>query len=111
MIIVTFASFQILAPFLNIVIIALILVQIFHPFYKWLLRKTRSKGLSTFISIIVTLLFFIIPIAILIILMISEIQNITQANNIFDIISNLEKVINDAVARINEFLASFKAGV
>lgn len=111
MLLVIAGAFQIISPFLNILIFSLILVQLFHPYYKWFLRKTKSKSLSTLLSIIITLLFFIIPVSILIILTISEIQNITQSNNIFDIISSLENAINEGIFKINEFLGSFKAGI
>lgn len=111
MLLVTVGAFQIFSPFINIIIVSLILVQLFHPYYRWFLRKTKSKAASTFLSIIITLLFFIIPVAILIILTIGEIQNITQSNNIFDILNNLETAINEGIARINEFLSSSKAGV
>lgn len=94
-------TFNLFAPYLNIIILSLIIVQIFHPFYKFVLRKTKSVGLSTLMSILVTLVCVIIPLIIILLLTINEIRNLSDSGNLIDIVGNLEGSINDAIKNIN----------
>ncbi len=101
MVVLGLVTFNLFTPYFNIIIISLIIVQIFHPFYKFIYGKTRSAGLSTFISIVVTLVCVIIPLVLILLLTINEIKNISDSGNLFSIVGNLEGSINDTIKNIN----------
>lgn len=94
-------TFNLFSPYFNIIIISLIIVQIFHPFYRFIYRKTKSAGLSTLLSIIVTLVCVIIPLVIILLLTINEIKNLSDSGNLFSIVGNLESSINNTIININ----------
>jgi predicted PurR-regulated permease PerM len=50
-----------LKPFISVILWSAILVIIFHPLYKKLCTKTKNHSLSAILTIIVSLLTFIIP--------------------------------------------------
>ena len=101
MVVLGLVTFNLFTPYFNIIIISLIIVQIFHPFYKFIYGKTRSAGISTFASIIVTLVCVIIPLVLILLLTINEIKNISDSGNLFSIVGNLEGSINDTIKNIN----------
>ncbi len=104
LILVAFIGFSMFSPYLNIIIISLVIVQVFHPFYRFILSKTKSEAFSTFLSIIITLLFVLIPIALIILLTFNEIKNISEANNILKILEDLGKWVNDTINNTNGLL-------
>jgi len=101
MIVLGIVTFNLFTPYFNIIIISLIIVQIFHPFYKFVYSKTKSAGLSTLASIIVTLVCVIIPLVLILLLTINEIKNISDSGNLFNIVGNLEGSINETIRNVN----------
>jgi len=67
-------------PFLKPLAYALILATVFYPLYSFLLKRTRRKNLSAFISTAIIFLMIIVPIVFL--LNIAAIQAIALAHNI-----------------------------
>lgn len=104
MILLGIFTFNLFAPYFNIIIISLIIVQVFHPFYSFIYRQTKSKGFSTLLSIIVTLVCVIIPLVLILLLTINEIRNLSDSGNLFNIVGNLESSINDSINNINDNL-------
>lgn len=97
-------TFNLFSPYINIIIISLIIVQIFHPFYKFIFRKTKSAGFSTLLSIIVTLVCVIVPFVLILLLTINEIKNLTDSGNLLNIAGNLESSINNTINNVNNNL-------
>jgi predicted PurR-regulated permease PerM len=104
-------AFTMFAPYMNIIIISLVIVQIFHPFYRWILSKSKSTAFSTFLSILITLLFVLIPFVLIFILTFNEIKNISEANNILKILEDLGKSLNDTIDNINNLLKNLNADI
>ena len=65
-IILTALSFFIIRPFVSSILFSIILAYVFYPLYKWFLKRTNSKNLSAFTTILIILLIIAIPIAFII---------------------------------------------
>ncbi len=98
---ISIVTAKIFLPYINIIIISLVIVQLFYPIYKFLVNRSGSKVLSVTVSVLVALLLFIIPITIIILLTFNEIQNIAKTNGIINILDSLEKTINNIINSIN----------
>jgi predicted PurR-regulated permease PerM len=57
-----YLCWQMVLPFISIILWSVILVIIFHPFYRKIYAKTKNHPLSAIITIAISLLTFIIPI-------------------------------------------------
>lgn len=99
-------AFNLFAPYFNIIIISLIIVQIFHPLYKFLFKRTNSAGLSTLASIITTLICVIIPFVLVLLLTINEVRNLSDSGNLLNIVGSLESSINNTITNINNSILS-----
>lgn len=102
MIVLGLITFNLFTPYINIIILSLIIVQIFHPFYKYVYKKTKSKGLSTLLSIFITLVCVVIPLILILLLTINEIRNLSDSGNLISIVGNLEGSINNTIKNIND---------
>jgi len=102
--VISYLAFRIFSPYLNIIIIALVLVQIFHPVYRYLLRKTNSQPLSTTLSVLITIFLMVIPIILLVILTLSEVSKFTTSNILN--LNELQSSINSLIDGINNFFKS-----
>ena len=71
-------SLYMLLPFLTSIIAAAIVVYIFYPLFKRLEKRTKSKGLSAFIMIVIIFLIVIIPIFLVINALFVEAANFYQ---------------------------------
>lgn len=101
---ISLLAIQIFSPYFNILIVSFIIVQLFHPTYKFLLKTTRSKILATMISILLVFILFIAPLAIIIYFAVNEIQVILNNTEIISILRN-----NEFVFSINNFAREFTA--
>jgi len=106
LILVTIGAFRIFLPYLNIIIVSLVIVQIFYPIYQGIYKKTKSAAFSTAISVLTTLIFVIVPIILLILLILGEVRNITETSNIIGDLGNLQESVNNFVSSINTLLSS-----
>jgi len=59
-------SIIIIFPFLTSIIAGIILAFLFYPFYNWLLRRIRSKGVAAFITAFLIILLVTVPVVLLI---------------------------------------------
>ncbi len=78
------------APFISIILWSAILVIIFHPLYKKLLLKTKNHPLSAIITIVVSLLTFIIPLTLISLAAVKELAGFTGK-----FIDQIQHTIND----------------
>jgi len=104
LIVFTVLAFNIFSPYLNIIILSLILVQLFYPVYAFIKRQTKSNGLATTLSIILVIVLIVVPIALIVSLTINEIQNVIRTTHILDNLEGLQAFrtgIDQAVAYIN----------
>ncbi|MEP7103865.1 MAG: AI-2E family transporter [Candidatus Dojkabacteria bacterium] len=105
---ILFASlaFNVFSPFFNVLILSLIIVQLFHPIYAFIKDKTKSNGLSTTLSIILVLVLFIVPIVLIVVFSINEVQNVIRSTGILDNLDSFKGFkdsIDQAVTYINNF--------
>lgn len=104
-------AFQIISPFVNIILISLVIVQIFYPFYRWFLKKTKNKGLSTTLSVITSLLFFIIPVILLSILIFRQIEGLITSQSFIKFIENSIKYLNNEfINNLNQIFSNIGIG-
>src|SRR5258708_4879932 len=101
LVILGLATIKLFNPYVNIIIVSIVIVQAFHPLYKFILKKTKSSALSTIISILVALIVVIVPLVIILLLTINEVKNLSDGNNILDFIGNLEQTINNTIINLN----------
>ncbi len=73
---------RIFSPFMDIVIVALVLVQIFYPFYKKLNGLIKVPGISSVISTIIALVLVVLPIIFIGFLSAFEISTIVEDLNL-----------------------------
>ncbi len=55
-------NFFVFQPYLSILAVALTFAVIFHPLYKWLLKRLINSSFSSFIATVAVFLIFILPI-------------------------------------------------
>lgn len=78
--------FQLFSPFLNIIVVALVLVQLFHPIYKQIHKRIKVSGIASLLTTLITLVFVILPLILISFLAVFEISSV---------LSNLS--VNEAV--------------
>jgi predicted PurR-regulated permease PerM len=110
MVVVILITATLFGRYISLLIVSLVIVQMFHPLYKFLLKRIKNSGISTLLSIIVVLLTVVIPITLLILLVVSEIQSITNSTEIFESLSDLDETVNNIISSINQFLTHHNLG-
>lgn len=104
LVVVTYLTLRLFQPYLNILFISLVIVQIFQPVYRLIYRSFKSEALATFISIISALILTILPLSLIFILSVSEISTFTANRDILGSVTNLQLSINETITNINGFL-------
>ncbi len=94
-----------LVPFVSILLWSAILVIIFHPLYKKLLGKTKKHTPSALITIVVSLLTFIIPLMIVAASAINELAGVSQAT-----VDDLKQVFNNIQNSQFSFIYNYVSG-
>lgn len=72
-------GFWVLIPFLDTLLMALVLGVVFYPFHRRYLQWTKRPGLSASLSVVTVVLLIILPLGILLTLITSQIAAIVQA--------------------------------
>ncbi len=108
-VILAILSIAVIKPFIGILVISLVLVELFHPVYYFLLKKTKSIELSSVLSTLFVIFLVIIPIAFVFVVAGNQaltikdnIQNYIEANKLFD--NGGAELTN----KINEILGQLK---
>jgi predicted PurR-regulated permease PerM len=81
------ALFRVIEPFLALITIALILVQLFLPVYKFFFKGTKSKLFSSLLSTLFVVIIILIPGVILFII---------AAQDVFDLVALAEQSIRNS---------------
>jgi len=106
---------QMFGPFINIIIIALVMVQLFHPVYRGLKSLLRSAGLASFLTTLLTLTTVVVPVILISLLVIDEIAQLAPTNTEVNYTNGqvvettstntagdaIQKLIDDTVYNIN----------
>jgi predicted PurR-regulated permease PerM len=96
------------APFINIIVIAFILVEMFYPVYLFLKRKLNSSGFAAILATVVSFLVVIIPLSIFVLITAGEAVSFTRqaqdylVNNNSSIIELPQRFVDNA----NELLTN-----
>lgn len=109
---------RIFSPFLDVLVVALIVVQLFYPIYKLLHKFIRNKGISSAISTILVYLFVFLPLFAITLLVTAEILNLVQqfapegSAGSSDLLLRLEEMLRPTVQEVNKILTQLKdAGI
>lgn len=97
---------QVFTPFISVIVVALVIVQLFRPVYSWLERTLRNRGLAGILSTLVAIVFVIIPLVILTLLTISEISNLSESIAFRDSLKDLQVSVGQTVEGLNAGLSS-----
>lgn len=89
------------SPYINIIIFSVVIVQIFHPMYRFILRVTKSPSFSTFLTVLITILLVVVSITLISLLTFSELRNFSRADNIISMLQNIQVSINDGIVNLN----------
>lgn len=85
-----YLCWQMLLPFISIILWSVILVIIFHPFYRKIYSRTKNHTVSAIITIAISLLTFIIPVMLVSAAAINELAGFAGTT-----ISYIQRVIAD----------------
>ncbi|HMT12440.1 MAG TPA: AI-2E family transporter [Ignavibacteria bacterium] len=85
-----YLCWQMLLPFISIILWSVILVIIFHPFYRKIYSRTKNHTVSAIITIAISLLTFIIPVMLVSAAAINELAGFAGTT-----ISYIQQVIAD----------------
>jgi len=96
-------------PYLNIILISLVIVQLFYPVYEFVYRFSKSKGFSTLISVFVSLVLIITVVTLFTIFTLGEIRNLTEGRDLIASIKGVEASINETIFRLNELIRPFNS--
>jgi predicted PurR-regulated permease PerM len=77
----TYGCYLVLRPFLSEIFLALVLGIVFHPAYAWVLRKTGRPNLAAWICTLATGVLFLLPVAVLGIVITQEVKNVVESLN------------------------------
>jgi predicted PurR-regulated permease PerM len=103
--IVAFFTFRLFQPYLNIIIFSLVIVQIFHPIYRFIYNRTKVKGVATLVSVLTAIALLVVPIILIILLILTEVRNLTLTTDLTGSLFNLENSINNTIRNLNGFFA------
>ncbi len=71
-------SIRLFNPFINIILLALVIVQMFHPIYTRVHRLLRSTGISSILTTLSAFVIVVVPIILISALAIAEITNLVS---------------------------------
>lgn len=103
--------FNIVSPFLNIIIISLIIAQIFMPVYRYVQEKTKLPALASLVSVISAVFLVVLPLVLIGIAIVSELGNafVTVTEFLQDT-PRVEATVVGTVDGINERLQGLGLG-
>lgn len=109
---------KIFSPFLDVLVVALIVVQLFYPIYNLIYRVLKSKGIASGLSTILVYIFVFIPLFVITLLVTAEILSLVQqfapdgSANSSDLINKLESMLRPTVQEVNNILGRlYDAGI
>jgi predicted PurR-regulated permease PerM len=105
-ILISILTLGIFSRYLNIIIISFIIVQLFYPVYYFLKRKTKSSGLANFLTILSVMFFVIVPLILIILFTLLEVQNLANSTTIISNLGDLETGINNLISGLNTTLTN-----
>lgn len=105
---------RIFSPFLDVLVVALIVVQLFYPIYTFLYKLIRSKGIASALSTVLVFIFVFLPLFTITLLVTAEILNLVQqfapdgSSGTSDLINSLEELLRPIIQDVNNLLARLK---
>lgn len=99
-------TISLFSSYLSLLVVALIIVQIFHPFYRFIKEKTKSKPLATTLSVLISLTAIILPLIVILLLTINEVSNIVKSTDILQTFRNVELALNNMISGANSILGN-----
>jgi predicted PurR-regulated permease PerM len=99
----SFVALVLFSNYISLILIAYIVVTLFHPVYKFLAYKI-NPGIAVTISVLLVLIFLLIPIFFILSLSTVEIKNLVDSFTDPVNLANLQNQIDLFVNRINELL-------
>ena len=119
-----YLCWQMIQPFLNVILWATVLVILFRPVHKRLAQRIRNPSLAALISCVLVILIILVPIALITLAVVNELANAVQsvqsaANYLLDpnsprtgpILTFLGRYIDINQLRSEEFLVERLRGV
>ena len=103
--IVSILAFTVFSRYLNLLIVTFVIVYVFSPLYRFFIDKLKNKGVATALSVVSVLLFVIIPLVIILVLVVNEIQAIAALNQSTADIGRIEEILNNLITKVNEILS------
>ncbi|KKQ34376.1 MAG: Membrane protein [candidate division WS6 bacterium GW2011_GWA2_37_6] len=109
-IVVLFLGFiYVLSPFLGVIFIALILVELFHPWYRFLLAKLKSQKLATTLAGLSVIFTVVVPIIFVFVIVFFQasalLEKVTEFWQSHDLVNEYKNVLAD----VNNLIAKFSS--
>jgi len=99
----------VLSPYLGVIILAVILVELFYPWYTFLEKRLKSTTIASFLAGMSVILTVVVPLTIVLAVVVMQATSLLDQASEFwqthDLISEYKNVL----AEINEFIARFSS--
>lgn len=95
-----------LKSYFLLIVFAAIVAFIFNPLYKWLLRRGRRPGIAASLTFFATLLAFIVPIALVIVVSIHQILSLVHTITNTHYSANVSDLLKHGVDTVNRTFKS-----
>jgi predicted PurR-regulated permease PerM len=103
-----FGFIYVLAPFLGVIFVALILVELFYPWYKYLLKNSKSEkaasllaGLSVILTVVVPFVFILIVVFLQANSLLDKVSSFWQTHDVVSTYKNTLQDVNNLIARFS----------
>lgn len=103
---------RVLSPFIDIIVVALVIVELFYPVYSTVYKVIKHTGLASLITTLMVVVFVFIPLMFISILATAEvaglIRQITDDPNFSSsqVLTDLEKNVQPIIDQFNEFFTN-----
>jgi predicted PurR-regulated permease PerM len=97
-----FVSFLLIRPFLDYIVIGLLLTFVFYPLYERILRRVRWKGLASILTIVLITLIVVLPIFFAAWSLVRDVSELATEYSVDDFVAFLHR-IDEAFARLTGF--------
>ena len=102
-VLVIFVCFLIIKPFINVILVGIILAYVFHPFYKKLVLKLKNKYVASIITLLLILIILILPLVLLTDAIVKESVLLYKSGTLEKVSDFTLKLFGSSVA-VNEYL-------
>ncbi|MEM7034446.1 MAG: AI-2E family transporter [Chloroflexota bacterium] len=101
-----FVSYQLLQPYLGVIVFAVVFVTIFYPLYTACLNRFKHHNIALAVTLVVIVFLVVVPLYFLMQIMVSEgAELVNDVNGIAQTITGTNPSLTKAITQINDLLS------